>query len=161
MFKHGDIVEILEEFQDPGDNTLTWMVLHDEEKGRVDITPIDIELEIKPTYTLKTDQIKLAFSSPLAERAMTTAVETLAKEFSQALHALLTPAQMSEVVLRNAQEPDPAICHTHDFCDANVVLHEVFISHGMDPADEGGMEKWGHLWDGAWNLAKASEFHVN
>lgn len=34
MFKRGDIMEILEEFQDPGDNTFTWMVLHDEEKGR-------------------------------------------------------------------------------------------------------------------------------
>jgi hypothetical protein len=33
MFKRGDIVEILEEFQDPGDSIFTWMVLHDEEKG--------------------------------------------------------------------------------------------------------------------------------
>lgn len=41
MFKRGDIIETLEEFQDSGDNTFTWMVLHDEEKGRVDITPID------------------------------------------------------------------------------------------------------------------------
>lgn len=158
MFRRGDIVEILAEFQDSGDSTFTWVVLHDEEKGHVDITPIDIKLEIKPTYTLKTDQIKLAVSSPLAER---TAIETLAKEFSQALHSLLTPAQMSEVVLRNARETHLGICHTHDFCDANVVLLEVFLSHGMDPADEGGMDKWGHLWDGAWNLAKASEFHVN
>lgn len=161
MFKHGDIVEILAEFQDSGDSTFTWVVLHDEEKGRVDITPIDIELEIKPTYTVKTDQIKLAVSSPRAEGDMTTTVETLAKEFSQALHSVLTPAQMSEVVSRNAQETHPSICHTHDFCDANVVLYEVFLSHGMDPADEGGMDKWGHLWDEAWNLAKAREFHFN
>lgn len=68
MFKRGDIVEILEKFQDPGDNTFTWMVLHDEEKGRVDITPIDIKLDIKPTYTLKTNQIKLAVTSPLTEK---------------------------------------------------------------------------------------------
>lgn len=68
MFKRGDIVEILEEFQDPGDNSFTWMVLHDEEKGRVDIVPINIKLKIKPTYTLKTNQIKLAVTSPLTEK---------------------------------------------------------------------------------------------
>ena len=66
MFKRGDIVEILEEFQDQGDSTFIWIVLHDEEKGRVDITPIDINLKIKPIYTLKTDQIKLAVSNSQA-----------------------------------------------------------------------------------------------
>ncbi len=66
MFKRGDIVEILEEFQDQGDSTFIWIVLHDEEKGRVDITPIDIDLKIKPIYTLKTDQIKLAVSNSQA-----------------------------------------------------------------------------------------------
>jgi len=162
LFKRGDIVEILEEFQDPGDSTFTWMVLHDEEKGRVDITPTNMKLRIKPIYTLKTDQIKLAISSPLSEKdAMTPTVETLAEEFSQALNALLTPDQINEVVYRNAQETHPSICHAHDFCDANVVLHEVFLSHGMDPAEEGGMAKWGRLWDDSWNLAKANKFQEN
>lgn len=63
MFKRGDIVEILEQFQDPGDDTFTWIVLHEEEKGRVDITPVDIKLNIKPTYTLKTSQIKLVIAN--------------------------------------------------------------------------------------------------
>jgi hypothetical protein len=58
MFKRDDVVEILTEFQDPGDSSFTWVVLNDEEKGRVDITPVDINLTIKPTYTLKTEQIK-------------------------------------------------------------------------------------------------------
>jgi hypothetical protein len=148
MFKRGDIVEILQEFQDVGDSTFTWIVLHDEEKGRVDITPIDIELQIKPTYTLKADQIKLS-------------TLTLAREFSDALRALLTPAEMREVISRNLEETHPSICHTHDFCDANVLMHEVFLSHGMNPVDEGGMDKWGHLWTEAWNLAKAHEFDFN
>lgn len=58
MFRRNDVVEILKEFQDPGDSNFTWVVLNDEEKGRVDITPIDINLTIKPTYTLRTEQIK-------------------------------------------------------------------------------------------------------
>lgn len=58
MYRRGDIVEILTEFQDPDDSTFTWVVLNDEDRGRVDITPIDITLTIKPIYTLKTVQIK-------------------------------------------------------------------------------------------------------
>jgi hypothetical protein len=58
MYKRGDIVEILPEFQDLGDSAFTWIVLNDEEKGRVDITPIDITLSIKPIYTMNTTQIK-------------------------------------------------------------------------------------------------------
>jgi hypothetical protein len=58
MYKRGDIVEILLEFQDSGDSAFTWIVLNDEEKGRVDITPIDITLSIKPIYTMNTTQIK-------------------------------------------------------------------------------------------------------
>ena len=91
---------------------------------------------------------------------MTPTAETLASEFSQSLCLLLTSEQMNEIRVRNVAESHPGICHTHDFCDANVVLHEIFLSHGIDPADEGGVDKWGPLWNAAWNLAKASEFHV-
>jgi hypothetical protein len=58
MFRRDDVVEILKEFQDPGDSSFTWIVLNDEEMGRVDIAPVNINLTIKPTYTLKTEQIK-------------------------------------------------------------------------------------------------------
>lgn len=62
MFKRGDQVEILPEFQDPGDDGFNWIVLGDEEKGRVDITPINIDLAIKPIYTVTVDQIKLVLA---------------------------------------------------------------------------------------------------
>ncbi len=58
MFKKGDMVEILREFQDAGDDNFQWMVLEDEEKGRVDIMPIDIPMDIKPRYTVQTNQIQ-------------------------------------------------------------------------------------------------------
>jgi hypothetical protein len=65
---------------------------------------------------------------------------------------------MQSVILRNSSEKQPNICHSHDFCDANVVMHEVFLAHGMDPADEGGMDQWGCLWNATWNLAKDRGF---
>jgi hypothetical protein len=85
-------------------------------------------------------------------------VETLANEFGAALRSLLTAEEMADVVERNAREASPRICHSHDFCDANELLLEVFHSHGMDVADEGGLDRWGKLWDDAWNLAKERGF---
>lgn len=38
--------------------------------------------------------------------------------------------------------------------------YEVFMKYGMDPADEGGMERWGDLRDRAWNLAKSKELQI-
>ena len=60
MFKRGDKVELLKEFQDPGDESFTWIVVGDEEKGRVDITPINIKLDIKPINTVQAHWIRLA-----------------------------------------------------------------------------------------------------
>jgi hypothetical protein len=37
-------------------------------------------------------------------------------------------------------------------------LYDVFMKYGMNPVEEGGMDRWGDLWDRAWNMAKASEF---
>ena len=61
-FRKGDRVEILPEFQDAGDSEFAWVVLDDEEKGRVDISPVDIGMRIKPRYTVLTSQIRLTDS---------------------------------------------------------------------------------------------------
>lgn len=89
---------------------------------------------------------------------MDVSVEMLAKEFSEALKSKMTGDEMREIVRRNRAETHPRICHTHDFCDTNMVLLEIFKKYGMDIADEGGTVRWGHLWDDAWNRAKAAEF---
>ena len=59
MFKKGDQVEILPEFQDEGDEEFHWIVLEVEEKGRVDISPVNIKLKIKPRFTVNACQIRL------------------------------------------------------------------------------------------------------
>lgn len=63
------------------------------------------------------------------------------------------PEQMRKVVERNRAEMAPGIGHSHDFGDANMILYEVFLQHGRDPATEDGMERHGHLWEQAWSLA--------
>lgn len=91
---------------------------------------------------------------------MSPTIETLAREFSQGLHDYLPPEQMREVIERNRSETVPGICHSHDFCDANMILYDVFKKYGMDPVAEGGVDQLGELWDQAWNLAKSKEFQI-
>ena len=59
-FLKGDIVKILPEFQDAGDDEFTWVVVTDEEKGRVDISAVDSPLTIKPVHIVQTDWIEHA-----------------------------------------------------------------------------------------------------
>jgi hypothetical protein len=91
---------------------------------------------------------------------MMPTADTLAFEFSQDLHACLGPGQKRKVVERNRAETAPRACHSHDFCDATMVVYAVFLRHRMDRASEGGMELHGALWDQAWNLAKSRDFRV-
>lgn len=58
-YRKGDRVEILPDYQDQGDSDFTWVVLTDEDRGRVDIQPIDHPMAIKPTYTVEVTQIRL------------------------------------------------------------------------------------------------------
>ena len=56
-FLKGDIVEILPEFQDKGDSDYQWIVLEDEEKGRVSISATNSSLRITPIHVVQTDWI--------------------------------------------------------------------------------------------------------
>lgn len=56
-FKKGDVVEILEKYQDPGDKLLTWMVVDGSEKGRATIVAVDSPMSLKPRYVVETSWI--------------------------------------------------------------------------------------------------------
>lgn len=50
--------------------------------------------------------------------------------------------------------------NSHDFCDANVVIYELFLRHGMDPAAEAGMDHYSALWGQAWDLARSRDLRI-
>lgn len=54
-FLKGDFVDILPEFRDPGDDEYQWVVLDDEEKGRVSISATNSTLRIAPVHVVQTD----------------------------------------------------------------------------------------------------------
>lgn len=95
-----------------------------------------------------------------AELKSPPTADSLAMEFCDELRATLTAEQMEQVVTLNAAETNSDVCHSHDFCGATMVLHEVFVRHGMGATEEGGMDRWADLWNLTWNLAKARGFRL-
>jgi len=91
---------------------------------------------------------------------MTPSIEKLAHEFGAALRSFLTRKEIQAVITRNRRQKKTNICHSHDFCDANMFLYDVFIRYGMDITEEGGLDRWCGLWNATWNLAKSREFRL-
>lgn len=85
------------------------------------------------------------------------AVSTLADAFSTALGSILSEEEMQSVRERN-RSADEMICHSHDFVDANEVMAQAFeFAFGLENA--GLTDATRELWNSAWSLAKAREFH--
>lgn len=60
---------------------------------------------------------------PIAEQQLQIlTTEQLSRKFSEILKEWLTPSQQGEILWRNRSERNKAICHTHDFVDANQAM---------------------------------------
>jgi hypothetical protein len=97
----------------------------------------------------------------------------LADTFVVVLREWLSPGELREVRVLNAQEAHSGVCHTHDFCDANMAMYEAFVRHGlamresdMDPEYVATAEIVGggpdhpiddEVWGAAWDIAKARD----
>ncbi len=55
----GEFVEILPEFQDPGDSDFVWKVVEAEEKGRLTIQPQNTGMRIVPTYVVEASWVRV------------------------------------------------------------------------------------------------------
>jgi hypothetical protein len=95
----------------------------------------------------------------------------LALEFARKLHAALPTVQMALLVARNADETDPMVCHSHDFCDANMVMDEAMqrvlgrATRMPSDAEEGNCTQAESdadttLWNTAWDQARLAGFDL-
>jgi hypothetical protein len=84
-------------------------------------------------------------------------VDRIAATFTAKLVDELGDTRMETVVQRNLTEESPNVCHSHDFCDANVVMADAFseeTGHDVDFEDGGHID----LWNEAWELARGRRF---
>jgi hypothetical protein len=88
-------------------------------------------------------------------------ITRLARKFT--LHVLAyfdSEDDFNEVNRRNRAEPDPDICHTHDFCDANILMSNAW--EDLFPAEPFCPQNplHGTLWSAAWQKARTAEFDL-
>ena len=87
----------------------------------------------------------------------------IARSFCEVIRKHLTPDEIKEAIVRNRAQTDPNVCHTHDFCDANMAMEEAVENSGLKtPCDIGngnkGWEECCEAWGLAWDKAKEAEF---
>ena len=87
--------------------------------------------------------------------------QKISEAFADVLRGWLSIQQMQKVRRLNRTEKDKSICHSHDFCDANMAMDEAFqqvlglsfseiislSGEDAEPCDE-----LCALWNKAWNL---------
>jgi hypothetical protein len=85
-------------------------------------------------------------------------IPAIANEFASILLENVGEENLREINRRNAAEKNSDICHSHDFCDANICMHDAFVSLAYNPMfDEENIVK---AWVKAWNLAKKNRFEI-
>ena len=81
--------------------------------------------------------------------------EQIARRFSKLVAEYVGTENMQHIIVMNRDETDTNICHSHDFCDANVFMCEAIIDiTGIVPSDNDC-----DMWNRAWDTAKKAEFY--
>ena len=86
--------------------------------------------------------------------------EKIAAEFVRILRSWATDEEWDAMLRDNAAEADSGVCHSHDFCDANMAMEEAFHNLGFKTCadiEEESAEKGvaTDLWNAAWDAARA------
>lgn len=85
-------------------------------------------------------------------------VEKLAREFSRQLWLQIGPAKLRHVIGRNRKEASKEVCHSHDFCDANMMMYAAGLDLKLWKESD-DVTDYHKLWSDAWDLAKAHQFY--
>jgi hypothetical protein len=85
-------------------------------------------------------------------------IALLAREFSRLLVQSLGKETVKKINRLNKAEEDPNVCHSHDFCDANMVMHEAQenLKLNLDLENQRDVNLWGD----AWNFAVKNGFFL-
>ena len=85
-----------------------------------------------------------------------TKIQLVSKRFSELIREELT-SDLSKAIVLNRDETDEFICHTQDFCDANMLMDQAIMEVlGRKFNLHASLDL--HIWDRAWHLSKINEF---
>lgn len=84
------------------------------------------------------------------------AIRRLSETFSRIVRDELAE-DLTEIVRRNRLTEYEHSCATHDYCDANMLMHDAFVEvQGHDLDASSAMDT--HLWNDAWLRSAQREF---
>lgn len=86
--------------------------------------------------------------------------EALARKFCEVLRQHLSAHELASAIMLNRNEESPNVCHTHDFCDANMTMLAAMESFGVVYESAAEQQDFCRVWNEAWMIAKASEFRL-
>jgi hypothetical protein len=99
----------------------------------------------------------------MASEQYISQVQIIAAEFCRVLATYLTPVELGKAIAANKLETDANVCHSHDYCDANMAMWEAMVNTGI--IDDNGIPepstKEQVLWNDSWELAVLAEFDVD
>ena len=72
---------------------------------------------------------QIIYAAARADRPVT--VRQLAVRFGKLLRENMSAKEYRLVVHRNHKETQPSVCHSHDFCDSNMVMFDALVSLGF------------------------------
>lgn len=78
-------------------------------------------------------------------------IKSLARDFDARLRETLTVAEYDAMWAANRAEPNPNVCHSHDYCDANMVMHDTLRANHVSE------RQWDAVWD-YWRLNSPESF---
>lgn len=108
-------------------------------------------IQLKTGETLYTGHMGTFEIKALPDNSMM--IERLARAFAKELTEWLGEEKMQEIVWLNALETDRNACHTHDFCDPNQAIIDVFEREDLDAVAETDLS------NAVWDMAKANSFY--
>lgn len=77
----------------------------------------------------------------------------LATEFVSVLKSWLEPVQFLQMRFRNARQENANICHSHDYCDANMAMLAAYSKLTGTPEDDVDIDDSVEIMGEAWTLA--------
>jgi hypothetical protein len=131
-----------------------WVVAHETEQ-KMDTSEVFVN---KATDALVRAQ-GARRKNPMTPYGMTPegmTVRSLSDEFSRILRKQLSEEEMREVIECNRTR-DPGVCHSHDFCDANMAMAAAFDYLGIK---QDRLAEFEDLWGKAWTMSIDNEFRV-
>lgn len=104
------------------------------------------------------DAMKASLAVVGMERDPRLLTEMVARSFCRAMAVEVGPQYLMQIVTKN-RIADDGLCHSHDYCDANLVMDFALRENGICVDWNLPMpDKVQGIYNAAWDAAKAAEF---